>query len=419
MSAGLLLTSAEDGGLPAAYGPLVERLLTGCEPVEPARSELVEQAAEVWSRPGFDTILSQPHLAFAPFDHQLATMRTVLGRMRGRAILADEVGLGKTIEAGLVLSELRIRGSADRALVVAPAGLVGQWREELESKFGLPTTVADRGGWEQGAGRPVVLASLAAARRDPLRTALTRERWDIVIADEAHRLRNPASASGKLARSLRTRYLLLLTATPVENRLADLYELINLVAPGLLGTAAQFRRAHGSADTAVDALRNPTALRARTREVMVRHRRSEVAVLLPRRLAETVLVTPGDDERELYRRITDRIRREGRVATATRRLTLRSLTRLVGSSPAAVAPTLEKVGWADLAVRAREIKHPRKTGELLARLHRHVERGEKVLVSTAFRHTLDALAVELANARISARCYHGNLSRRDKDAPVA
>jgi hypothetical protein len=63
---------------------------------------------------------------------------TVLRRMRGRAILADEVGLGKTIEAGLVLAELRMRGLADRALVVTPAGLVGQWGEELERKFALP-----------------------------------------------------------------------------------------------------------------------------------------------------------------------------------------------------------------------------------------------------------------------------------------
>jgi SNF2 family DNA or RNA helicase len=99
-------------------------------------------------------------------------------------------------------------------------------------------------------------------------------------------------------------------------------------------------------------------------------------------------------------------------------LTLRSLTRLAGSGPAAVAPTLDKVGWTDLAERAREIRSPGKTGELLARLRRHVERGEKVLVFTAFRHTLDALAADLSGAGIPAACYHGSLSRRDKDAAV-
>jgi SNF2 family DNA or RNA helicase len=418
MSVGLSSEAPERAEVTALYAPLLERL-AGVTGIDDQHSALVEDAVGVWSRPGFDTVLSGSRLAFTPFDYQLATMQTVLRRMRGRAILADEVGLGKTIEAGLVLAELRMRGLADRALVVTPAGLVGQLGEELERKFALPTTVAARGGWDREADRPVVLASLAAARRDPLKSTLQGERWDVVIVDEAHRLRNPTSASGKLARALRTRYLLLLTATPVENRLQDLYELVNLVAPGLLGTAAQFRRTHGSADTGVDALRNVAALRARTREIMVRHRRSEVEVLLPQRLAETVLVPPCEAERAVYGDIVARIRDEARSAAPSAQMTLRSLTRLAGSSPAAVAPTLDKVGWADLAARARAIGRPRKTDELLARLRTHVERGEKVLVFTAFRHTLDALAAEVEAAGIPAVSYHGSLSRRDKDAAVA
>ncbi len=332
MSVGLSSEAPERAEVTALYAPLLERL-AGVTGIDDQHSALVEDAVGVWSRPGFDTVLSGSRLAFTPFDYQLATMQTVLRRMRGRAILADEVGLGKTIEAGLVLAELRMRGLADRALVVTPAGLVGQWGEELERKFALPTTVAARGGWDRNADRPVVLASLAAARRDPLKSALQGERWDVVIVDEAHRLRNPTSASGKLARALRTRYLLLLTATPVENRLQDLYELVNLVAPGLLGTAAQFRRTHGSPGTGVDALRNVAALRARTREIMVRHRRSEVAVLLPQRLAETVLVTPCEAERALYGDIVARVRDEARSAAPSAKMTLRSLTRLAGSSP--------------------------------------------------------------------------------------
>jgi SNF2 family DNA or RNA helicase len=418
MSVGLLAANQKWAQVPDGYEPLVEQLLRA-PGVDPDRSALVDEAGAVWSRPGFDTILSHSRLSFSPFDYQLATMQTVLRRMRGRAILADEVGLGKTIEAGLVLSELRMRGLAERALVITPAGLVDQWREELERKFALPTTIAARGGWEDGDDRPVVLASLAAARRDPLRSAVLDQRWDAVIVDEAHRLRNPTSASGKLARALRTRYLLLLTATPVENRLQDLYELVNLVAPGLLGTTAQFRRTHGTADTEVGALRNVATLRERTRQIMVRHRRSEVAVLLPQRLAETVLVTPCADEQAVYTELTTRIREEARDAAPSRRLALRSLTRLAGSSPAAAAPTLDKIGWPDLAGRARAVRRPRKVDELLSRLRTHVGRGEKVLVFTAFRHTLDALVVEVASAGIPAAVYHGSLSRREKDAVVA
>src|SRR5882724_11456097 len=125
---------AADCDLPESFAELASRL-SRLPAADPRISALVEEAAEVWSRPGFDTFLSLPRLPFAPFDYQVQTARTVLRRMRGRAILADEVGLGKTIEAGLILCELRMRGLADRTLVLTPAGLVQQWREELERKF--------------------------------------------------------------------------------------------------------------------------------------------------------------------------------------------------------------------------------------------------------------------------------------------
>jgi SNF2 family DNA or RNA helicase len=382
--------------------------------VDRERTRLVEAAVEVWRRPGFDTFLSQPRLGFEPFDYQWQTAQTVLRRMRGRAILADEVGLGKTIEAGLVLSELRMRGLADRVLVIVPAGLAQQWREELERKFALPTAMAGKAEPAAGRDHPVVIASLAAARREPLRSVLTERPWDVIIADEAHRLRNPRSASGRLARALSARYLLLLTATPVENRLQDLYELVSLVAPGLLGTPAQFRAEHGTGES--DAPRNVAGLRARTREVMVRHRRSEVSVMLPQRLAETVLVAPSGEEAALYAGIAARIRQEARDAPRSRRLALRSLARLAGSSPAAAAPTLVKVGWEDLGRRAAGIGGMSKIADLVARLGRAA--GEKVLVFTAFRQTLDALASELSIQGIPAAVYHGSLARGDKEKAI-
>src|SRR6266540_6150963 len=164
----------------APYRALLDRLGEG-HPVVPERSALVDLALEVSSRPGFDVFVSLPRLRFEPFAYQLRAAEAALRRMRGRAILADEVGLGKTIEAGLVLSELRMRGMADRTLVLTPAGLVEQWREELERKFALPTSVvrtgrADPGGHEL-IDRPVAVASIAAARRDPLRSRLTEHAW--------------------------------------------------------------------------------------------------------------------------------------------------------------------------------------------------------------------------------------------------
>jgi hypothetical protein len=111
----------------ALYAPLLARLGEGDGDrpfVDQQVVALVDDAVRVWSRPGFDTFLSVPALRFTPFDYQLQAARNALRRMRGRAIFADEVGLGKTIEAGLVLAELRLRGLAGRTLVITPAGLV-------------------------------------------------------------------------------------------------------------------------------------------------------------------------------------------------------------------------------------------------------------------------------------------------------
>ena len=411
---------APAGEFMARYGVLLDRIVAG-EPVDQRGSDLVDEAGRVWSRPGFDVLLSLPTLRFEPFDYQIQAATTALRRMRGRAILADEVGLGKTIEAALVLAELRMRGLAQRTLIITPAGLVEQWREELERKFGSPTVIATRDGFDAGSDHPLVLASLASARRDPLKSILVKDDWDAVVIDEAHRVRTPRSASGRLARELRARYLLLLTATPVENRLADLYEMVSLVAPGLLGTAAQFRAKHGSgsADPAVTRPKDIEGLRARTREVMIRHRRSEVALMLPPRLAETSLITPGEDEATLYTDIMTRIRGEGRGVPATRRLTLRSLARLAGSSPAAAVSTLTKVGWTDLAARASAITRPRKGDVLLEKLRPLSERGEKALVFTGFRATLDHMVTQVEQEGIRTAVYHGSLARAAKERAIA
>jgi SNF2 family DNA or RNA helicase len=409
----------EEAVLSPALAGLMSRLRTTAG-IDPIRSALVDQAVAVLRRPGFDTLLSLPQLAFEPFDYQRETASTVLRRMRGRAILADEVGLGKTIEAGLILTELRLRGLADRALVLTPAGLVEQWRDELERKFGLPTAIlTGRTGVPDGrGGGPVLLASMAAARRDPLKSELARDGWDLVVADEAHRFRSARSASGKLIRMLTSRFLLLLTATPVENRLQDLYEMISLAAPGLLGTPAEFRSRYAVTGEGVGTPRNLSDLRARTREVMVRHRRSEVALRLPQRLAETVLVPPDADERALYAEVAERIRVAARDATPARRMALRSVSRLAGSTPAAASPTLAKLGWTDLASRAAAITDPAKVRLLVQKLVERTAGGEKVLVFTAFRTTLDTIATAVRAAGIDAVVYDGGLSRAEKERVV-
>ncbi len=403
-----------------AYGPLLDRLERRL-PVDAAFSVLVDGALGVWTRPGFDTFVSLPRLRFEPFAHQLQAAARVLRTMQGRAILADEVGLGKTIEAALVLSELRLRGLARRALILVPAGLVEQWQEELDRKFALPSVVAKGRQWapsDDNGDQPVVLASIASARRPPLLDAITAPQWDLVVVDEAHRVRNPRRASGKLVRSLRTSRLLLLTATPIENRLTDVHDLVSLVRPGHLGTPSNFRARYGRGE-GTDQASDVAALRSRLGEVMVRHRRSEVALMLPRRLAVTHRVMPQPDEADLYRRVADRVRAEGRGATPARAMALRSVAKLAGSSPAALVGGLNKQGWSDLAEDARRLPATEKAAALLEVLARHRDRDEKVVVFTAFRRTLEFLDDLLGSSGMAVARYHGSLGRRAKEAAIS
>ena len=408
------------------YGAMLERLNSGLA-VDTLVSSLVEEAVAVWSRPGFDTLMCLPRLRFEPFEYQLRAAENVLRQMHGRAILADKVGLGKTIEAAIILSELRLRGMASRSIIVVPAGLVEQWQEELDRKFALPSMVLRSGDPlpDEADEWPVMLVSLPTARRPSLRDLLASVRWDLVIVDEAHRVKQPRSASARLVRSLPTRSLLLLTATPVENRLDDIFQLASLVKPGHLGSAKEFRTRHGGSRTpgsqtsGGELPRDLAGLRRELRKVMVRHRRSEVALMLPRRLAETLRVSPSRDEKTLYEAVSERVRIEGREATPSRLLALRAVQRLAGSSPRALAPTLDKVGWHDLAAVAGALPAPSKANALMECLRRYLSEGNKVIVFTAFQETLADL-VELCAAReLSAVAYHGRLSRREKEAAIA
>ncbi len=403
---------------PSPFAHLIARLASG-DAVDEGASRLVEAAAGIWARPGFDSFVSLPRLRFEPFDYQLQTARTVLTRMRGRAILADEVGLGKTIEAGLVLSELRLRGLARNCLVLCPAGLVAQWQEELDRKFALPSEVVRRelDGAGDPRGEPAVrLASLPTARRSPLRESLAKVSWDLVIVDEAHRVKNPSTTSSRLVRELRTRHMLLLTATPVENRLSDLFNLANLVAPGVLGTVGEFRRRHG-ADTAGEPS-DLEGLRGRVGEVMVRHRRSQVALMLPARLAETLVLTPLPGEAELYRRVAERVRADGASASPSATMALSTALRLAGSSSRALAGTAAKLGWHDLEEMALSQPASAKARALVEVVSRVVASGEKVIVFTAFLASQLAIAEALDGAGVDHTVYHGSLPRREKEAAV-
>src|SRR2546426_2414380 len=261
---------------------------------------LRERFAHLGLAQGFDELLCLPHLrGIETFWYQVETVRKVLKQFRGRVLLADEVGLGKTIEAGMVLKEYLLRGMVDSVLVLVPASLVGQWREELETKFDIScATTHDallRSDPERFWSQKRLIASLALARRSEHAEHLLKRAFDLVIVDEAHHLRDRASQTYKLVDALNKRFLLLLSATPVQNDLTELYNLLTLLKPGIFKTLKEFRAAYVTAGKPRQPA-NPERLRQLMRDAMVRNTRAVVALKLPRRHAATVRVDGSPDE---------------------------------------------------------------------------------------------------------------------------
>jgi SNF2 family DNA or RNA helicase len=407
---------------------------------------------------GFDELVCLDTLHFAPFGYQVKAAQAALRRFRGRGLLCDEVGLGKTIEAGLVLKEYLLRQMVNRVLIITPPALVEQWREELASKFGLTDFIVNYDpefrelGPQAWTAFPRVVASLATARRSEHRRVITDIVYDLVVVDEAHHLKSRASVSWKFVNALQKKYILMLTATPVQNSLDELYNLITILKPGQLKTPREFRRRFVvQGDPRLP--KNRGRLRELLADVMVRHARGQVGVQLPPRRAHTVRLRLEPDEQALYDDVSDFVRgcigatassppssaekgtegvdRVEAVLPAVHRFTLRTLQREIGSSPAAVRPTLMRLAERPemdphretllrLADRAGSVQSWTK-GKALERLllsQLASDGREKLIIFTHFRATLELLADLLRGMKVDFVLYHGQLSQADKDKVV-
>jgi SNF2 family DNA or RNA helicase len=381
--------------------------------------------------PGFDELVSLPFLRdVIPYEHQIAAVKTVLNRMRGRALLADEVGLGKTVEAAIILAELWWRRLVRRVLVLAPPGLVTQWQEELRRKVSLDFVTHDAEPFRQ-AGREAwqrferVVASFHTAKRPEHARVIEEIPYDLVIVDEAHHLRNARTVLWQFVNRLRRSYLLLLTATPVQNDLDELFNLVTLLLPGQLSTLRAFRRDHVTRGDHRQP-RDPEGLRRLLTDVMVRNRRATTAVALTRRVARTVTVTPTPAEQTLYAELSEFLRQRCRSGGEITRMMTQTLQMELGSSPRAAAATLERLcrGMQPGALlrdlrrfheQARAVGDDAKSRALLG-----LVRGwpDKLLIFTRFRATQEHLAEVLRQAGEPFTLYHGGLRRAEKEAAV-
>ncbi len=361
--------------------------------------------------------------------YQEETARKVLKRFRGRALLADEVGLGKTIEALLVFSEYYQRGMIENGLILTPTPLVSQWRQEMAAKFGLEVPTTDdpdfKSKGEAFWNEPFIVSSINLAKSKKNFDVVAGREWDMVIVDEAHHLKNRTTLNWKLVNALKKKYLLLLSATPVENNLMELYNLITLLKPGQLKTASAFREEFMTRGDPTDP-RNRERLRSLLDEVMIRNTRAVAKVDLPPRFAHTLRVDPTDEERALYEGIDALIREMAKIRGVNRML-LKNLLAEAGSSPRAVQLTLQRrMEKGDLSEQQEKqirailklcdgIKKTRKNRMLLDILGAN---PGKLIIFVKYLGTLAHLSEFLTDNDRDHCLFHGSLSNAEKDVQV-
>ena len=373
---------------------------------------LRERAARWWVSNQSDDLLCLPNCRIERLEYQIRTALRVMGPLRGRALLSDEVGLGKTIEAGLIIKELLTRGMVKKILVLTVPSLVDQWEEELLDKFGLAAVTTNdplartdpQKFWGEN---PCVIASLHTAKQ-PAQLAIARQvPWDILVVDEAHYLRNRESQAWQAVNALPRHFLLLLTATPVQNSLEELYNLVTLLQPGQLPTPKEFRARFVDPKRPRQP-REPEELRRLLGQVMIRNTRANAGLKLPPRRAETVLFEPDAVERAFWQQWETELR-HGLTQLTPSQASLwgRLLLQTAGSSPAAWRSALEKFpaaaakNWREQAPLENSW---RRKCELILPLT-SAEGG--VVIFTQFLETQAALVEFLRQARVNTYFIHG------------
>ncbi|MGE4053998.1 MAG: SNF2-related protein [Vicinamibacterales bacterium] len=308
---------------------------------------------------------SQRQARIDPNPHQIDAVIFALRRLReGGCILADEVGLGKTIEAGLVIAQSRAEG-AQRILLVVPKSLIGQWQNELLNLFGIQAT-EDRGNFV-APGVYLVGREFAGSERgsEPLAAAPP---FDLVVIDEAHEIfaglhkrydrdgaYDEASEEALMAHRvrgfLRTSPVLLLTATPMQNSLAELWGLVQYVEPTgtLLGDITTFRQVFCADDDRILVPGQEHELQRRLAPVLQRTLRRQAQEFLDRPFTERRCrlyeYEMSSDERSLYDDVTEYLMQPSLYAFtgSQRRLLLIGFHRRMASSIPALAASLENV----------------------------------------------------------------------------
>ncbi|WP_047979930.1 DEAD/DEAH box helicase [Ornithinibacillus contaminans] len=350
-----------------------------------------------------------PQMEFLP--HQIETAKQAIEEMNGRAILADEVGLGKTIEAGLILKEYMIRGLVKKVLILVPASLVNQWVKELNEKFFISAAAHRKApAWDQ---YDVLVTSIDTAKRSPHREAILDINYDFILIDEAHKLKNHKTKNYAFVRALKKKYCLLLTATPVQNQLIEIFNLVSILKPGHLGNYESFLEQYGRDRKRIN---QDVYLKQLVQKVMVRNTRKDTALDNSKRHIETIWVDFTAEEYEVYNELDRMIQPFSsfskitflRELCSSREACFLSLQKLASDEAKNNQPYIEP-----LLKKIEQLPHHAKAQKVVELIQQIGE--EKVIIFTEYRASQFYLQWYLQQHDISSVPFRGGFKRGKKD----
>lgn len=372
--------------------------------------------------------------------HQKEGALKILRDLKGSGLLADEVGLGKTITAGMVIKECIHRGLVKSVLILTPPSLVDQWVAELREKFVLEFKIIET---ENDWGiTNLAVASIDRvkvfdkAKEDFRHSRAHKIPWDLLIVDEAHKLKDRNTRRWEFVDKIQKKRFLVLTATPFQNDLLELYNLLHLLKRGHLGTINEFKKEFFHKGNKRHPLR-PRELKKKLDEVMIRRRRDETKVNYKKRIAKIIAVELTPLELDAYNSMCELLKKEyfslDGMEMNSRLIIFAMLPKMTSSIKSAME-TLEniinsdkkyhaktKISAMKVLAKYKAITKDSKMEKLLEIIKEIFKENpkEQVLIYTRHPTTLAYMVEKLKGLGLTIVEYLGGLDREEKSRRVA
>jgi SNF2 family DNA or RNA helicase len=370
--------------------------------------------------------------------HQRSGALKILRDLNGTALLADEVGLGKTITAGIVLKECISRGFVKKALILTPPSLVDQWALELREKFELNLKIIEKEeDWDDAC---FAIASLDRVKIYDNEAKKFRHgkahdiSWDLLIVDEAHKLKDKTTIRWEFVDKIQKKRFLILTATPFQNDLIELYNLLYLLKKGHLGTIKEFKKNFMLKGNKRRPL-NPRDLKKKLDEVMIRRRRDETGINYKKRIPRVVPVVLTFEEKEVYDAICDLLKTKYFAVNGDEirgRLIIYAILPKITSSSRSAIESLERISTDEkyhesTRDMARRIADKYKTINTDSKIEKLIEivreilakdPESKILIYTKHPTTLKYIVEKLKPFNLKIVEFLGGLDREEKTSII-